>query len=79
MAGRFFWSTASDYLGRKQTYFVFGELHARLSNRTWGGQRWPLPNSAVRNGRVTGGWVHSEPDGSAGAAEVLALIRTGTH
>jgi MFS family permease len=30
MAGRFLWSTASDYLGRKQTYFVFFVLGAAL-------------------------------------------------
>jgi MFS family permease len=30
MAGRFLWSTASDYLGRKQTYFVFFVLGAVL-------------------------------------------------
>ena len=30
MAGRFLWSSASDYLGRKQTYFVFFVLGAIL-------------------------------------------------
>jgi len=30
MAGRFFWSTASDYIGRKNTYFVFFVLGAAL-------------------------------------------------
>ncbi len=30
MAGRFFWSTASDYLGRKNTYYVFFVLGAVL-------------------------------------------------
>ena len=30
MGGRFFWSTASDYLGRKTTYFVFFLLGAVL-------------------------------------------------
>jgi MFS family permease len=30
MAGRFFWSTASDYLGRKNTYYVFFVLGALL-------------------------------------------------
>jgi MFS family permease len=30
MAGRFFWSTVSDYLGRKRTYFVFFALGAVL-------------------------------------------------
>jgi MFS family permease len=30
MAGRFFWSTASDYLGRKHTYSVFFGLGAVL-------------------------------------------------
>ncbi|MGR9053313.1 MAG: L-lactate MFS transporter [Gammaproteobacteria bacterium] len=30
MGGRFFWSTASDYLGRKNTYFVFFLLGATL-------------------------------------------------
>jgi len=30
MAGRFFWSTVSDYIGRKQTYFVFFALGAVL-------------------------------------------------
>ena len=30
MAGRFFWSTVSDYIGRKPTYFVFFALGAVL-------------------------------------------------
>ncbi|MDT4328885.1 L-lactate MFS transporter [Methylomonas sp. MED-D] len=30
MVGRFFWSSASDYLGRKQTYFVFFAIGALL-------------------------------------------------
>ena len=30
MAGRFFWSTVSDYIGRKSTYFVFFALGATL-------------------------------------------------
>ncbi|MBO0736851.1 MAG: OFA family MFS transporter, partial [Alphaproteobacteria bacterium] len=30
MGGRFFWSTASDYLGRKNTYFVFFALGTLL-------------------------------------------------
>ena len=30
MIGRFFWSSASDYLGRKMTYFVFFALGAAL-------------------------------------------------
>ncbi len=30
MAGRFLWSTASDYIGRKQTYYVFFVLGAVL-------------------------------------------------
>jgi MFS family permease len=30
MAGRFFWSSVSDYLGRKPTYFVFFALGATL-------------------------------------------------
>jgi MFS family permease len=30
MAGRFFWSTVSDYIGRKPTYFVFFALGATL-------------------------------------------------
>ncbi|HEX2941063.1 MAG TPA: MFS transporter, partial [Rhodopila sp.] len=30
MAGRFFWSTVSDYIGRKSTYFVFFVLGAVL-------------------------------------------------
>ncbi len=30
MGGRFFWSTASDYLGRKNTYFVYFTLGAFL-------------------------------------------------
>jgi MFS family permease len=30
MAGRFFWSTASDYIGRKNTYYVFFVLGAVL-------------------------------------------------
>ena len=30
MGGRFFWSTASDYLGRKNTYFVFFVVGAGL-------------------------------------------------
>jgi MFS family permease len=30
MAGRFFWSSASDYIGRKTTYFVFFSLGATL-------------------------------------------------
>lgn len=30
MGGRFFWSTASDYLGRKNTYFVYFALGAFL-------------------------------------------------
>lgn len=30
MGGRFFWSSASDYLGRKNTYFVFFVLGAAL-------------------------------------------------
>jgi MFS family permease len=30
MAGRFFWSSASDYIGRKTTYFVFFALGATL-------------------------------------------------
>jgi MFS family permease len=30
MAGRFFWSSTSDYIGRKNTYFVFFALGAIL-------------------------------------------------
>lgn len=30
MAGRFFWSTASDFIGRKNTYYVFFALGAML-------------------------------------------------
>jgi MFS family permease len=30
MAGRFFWSTASDFIGRKSTYFIFFLLGAAL-------------------------------------------------
>lgn len=30
MGGRFFWSSASDYLGRKNTYFIFFALGAAL-------------------------------------------------
>jgi MFS family permease len=30
MAGRFFWSTISDYIGRKRTYFIFFALGAVL-------------------------------------------------
>jgi MFS family permease len=43
MSGRFFWSTASDYLGRKSTYFVYFALGAFLYSM--------LPNFA-REGNI---------------------------
>jgi hypothetical protein len=42
MGGRFFWSSASDYLGRKNTYFIFfligAGLYALVPNLGMAGQ-----------------------------------------
>ena len=40
MLGRFFWASASDFLGRKTTYTIFFVLGiARIAAEEWGGRK----------------------------------------